>query len=696
MAQKLAKVITNSKDNDYDVLSASLQSSNLPKLPSPTTRFEEASHEIIEISSDIDMKIRKVLNQEQDLTTFNVIKYVNEIFPDEESISKVDSILLKLKNQIFLLDSQLKSLVQEKQTTINQQLVTQIQTDMKNLVAKIADIKSKASDCESTVLEITTDIKSLDQTKTNLSMTIGLLNRIHVTVHGIEYVKGLANRKQYEQMADVLRYLVPSIAPLKEYPNVQQIVSLCDRFNGFQNEVKKSIFSEFESAFHGGTYSKQVELLHSSCIVLELLDSNWKEQLIKWYCDLQLADYYNIFRKNPEVAGLQDVSRRYSWLKRLLKNYDEQHANLFPESWEMGQRFTLQFCRETNHDLSEVMTKSEMENSFDTKSMLQAIQTTLDFESKVMFRFNINPTAEATSPSKAVDVNSSFYRVITSCFDPFLWHYVDMEDQVLKSKFEGYNKSLGEIEDGIFSSSVELFLFYRQTFANCAKLSTGKPFLDLCKMYQKWLDIYKDVLLGKLFKDERRPLSPEDITLVCGIINTSDYCNGTSEQLENKLGETIDEKMKTLVSFSAEMEGFLTTTATAIQSLVKGIENTLEPAFNLMSKKSWSSLATVGDQSEHITMIAGILQTNIPLVRKQIASQKFFRTFCDKFVESFLTKFLNNIYNRCKPMSEVGAEQMLLDTHSLNNILVAMTMLGVEEKTQPPPSFMKILARCVS
>ena len=68
----------------------------------------------------------------------------------------------------------------------------------------------------------------------------------------------------------------------------------------------------------------------------------------------------------------------------------------------------------------------------------------------------------------------------------------------MSEKFDGFRRNLGEIEDGVFTSSFDLFLFYRQTFANCAKLSTGKHFLDLCKMYQKWLDKYKDLLMTKL------------------------------------------------------------------------------------------------------------------------------------------------------------------------------------------------------
>ncbi len=139
-------------------------------------------------------------------------------------------------------------------------------------------------------------------------------------------------------------------------------------------------------------------------------------------------------------------------------------------------------------------------------------------------------------------------------------------------------------------------------------------------------------------------------------------------------------------------------TGAALLSLVKAVENVLDGALIAMTKKNWAMIPTVGDQSEHISLIGSSLTNIIPVIRKQlvITSPKYFKSFCDKFVESFLAKFLNTISTRCKPMSEVGAEQMLLDTHSLNHILVAMTTFGVDEKTQAPASFTKMLSKGIS
>jgi hypothetical protein len=41
--------------------------------------------------------------------------------------------------------------------------------------------------------------------------------------------------------------------------------------------------------------------------------------------------------------------------------------------------------------------------------------------------------------------------------------------------------------------------------------------------------------------------------------------------------------------------------------------------------------------------------------------------------------FMKSIYT-CKPISEIGAEQMLLDSHSLKKILLDLPNMGAEEK----------------
>lgn len=111
----------------------------------------------------------------------------------------------------------------------------------------------------------------------------------------------MANRKQYGNVADVLRIIVRVYAPLKDYKDNEQLLFLCEKMMLFENEIKKSIFTEFEGAFNGGTIALQADTLNEACYVLESLEMDAKNQLIRWYVEMQLTDYRNLFRKNPEV-----------------------------------------------------------------------------------------------------------------------------------------------------------------------------------------------------------------------------------------------------------------------------------------------------------------------------------------------------------------------------------------------------------
>lgn len=62
------------------------------------------------------------------------------------------------------------------------------------------------------------------------------------------------------------------------------------------------------------------------------------------------------------------------------------------------------------------------------------------------------------------------------------------------------SSNVADDDTGVFTSSADLFLFYRQTLVNLARLTNGRPFLDLGKLFGKWLMIYSDILQTKIPK----------------------------------------------------------------------------------------------------------------------------------------------------------------------------------------------------
>jgi hypothetical protein len=231
-------------------------------------------------------------------------------------------------------------------------------------------------------------------------------------------------------------------------------------------------------------------------------------------------------------------------------------------------------------------------------------------------------------------IKNKFYKIMSSCFEPYLRQYIDLQDKTLAGMFDGYKaKPIRDEEDVIIASSTDLFYYYRQTMGSFAQYSTKNAFADLSKLFSKWLKIYADFLNSKVPKENPKGASEDDIKVICMILNTADYCSITTNQLEEKMSECIDESLKSKISFTTESDGFLSISGSVLQALIKSVESQLEPFFTIMIRKPWGQIDSVGDQSEYVTNIAVTLSGTAQRIRKHLNSVKFYKTFCDKFAE---------------------------------------------------------------
>ncbi|KAI8814119.1 Vps53-like protein [Cladochytrium replicatum] len=656
-----------------------------------------------------------ILDSPLDSNDFNPVQLINAAFPNEQSLASIDLVLSKLRAQVTAMDRELRTLLAS-QTDAGAQSAAELQHAQQSIMAlyeRIRKIKESAEQSERMVLEITQDIKSLDHSKKNLSVTLTVLKRLQMLLVSSEQLKQNAARKQYLECSELVQIARHLLIFFKPYRSVHRIASLYDYVVNLQVEIRRQIFRDFEGAFVGGGLKNAVQKLRESCTVIEVMEPEHKKQLTDWYCDSQLKDYRSIFRNNPEVAGLDNITRRHAWLKRLLKLYDEEHAQVFPPEWNVGELLCEKFCQDTRKDLVEVLAKTD--NNMDVKVMLQALQSTLDFEGKLSQRFN-GPATSATQASfletddgGAVSSStesvapqvpgSKFQRIMSEAFEPYLRHHINAEDKTIQDMVDGYRSKpiVPADEESVLQSSTDLFMFYRQSMLFFSKMSVGKPFWDLSRMFGKWLRAYADVLTAKFPKEDKKSFTDDDFVITCLVINTADYCYSTTSQLEEKLQERIDPAFKTMVNFSNESDTFLSVAANGVRVLVRGVENGLDPSLNLMTRKQWGGIQSVGDQSDYINQIATSLRGMVGTIKSSIpaSNSKYFKNFCDKFAESFLARFHGSIF-KCRPISEVGAEQMLLDTHALKTILTQMINVNSEESVAPPQTYIKILTKGVS
>ncbi|KAG0369845.1 Vacuolar protein sorting-associated protein 53 [Gamsiella multidivaricata] len=670
--------------------------SPMPNSAGPAATQESvyvATTDAIQLAPELNFSITHILRSKDplDAQEFSSVEYINKIFPNEHSLAAVDQVLARLQAKATQVQEELRELTRA-QTDGGQKGQEEVEAAKKGiemLFFKIKEIKEKATQSEQMVQEITQDIKSLDYAKRHLTTSITTLKRLQMLVTAVDQLKAMAQRKQYRETAQLLEAVLQLIQYFRTFQNVRQIAELTESVAKLQVELEHDIVKDFEHGFtQDGILVGNAGQLASACLVIDILGEDVRRSLVEWYCKLQLRAYRSVFKPNEEVSALDNTSRRYAWLKRLLKIHDEEHAHIFPPAWDVSRVLCMQFCGITRADLADILAKTA--STVEVPLLLQVLQLTLEFETQLENRFLCRDVDYALNEETD---GAGFAESISPCFEPYLSLYIEAEDKALEEKIAGFKLQEPVPEDDlsitVLASSTDIFLFYKSALTNCAKMSRKKPFLDLCTVFGKWLRVYaNDVLMGKLPKQgDKRPINRDFLRSICIILNTADYSLTTTSQLEERLWANIDPEFVDQVSMESERQAFLHIISACTKALVRAVENHYEPALHSMSKLPWATVENVGDQSEYVSMIQGTLVTCVGATQDLITNKRYFRTFCDKLIE-----FAINL-TRCKPISEIGAEQMLLDTQAVKSSLLEVPNLGLESSVPIPTSFVKFVSR---
>ncbi|XP_065335075.1 vacuolar protein sorting-associated protein 53 homolog [Cloeon dipterum] len=724
---------------------------------------------LINFPPEVQRAIEQVLPCEDPLakSDFDAVAYINTLFPTEQSLANLDEVVARMEQKILSIDEDIRTVVrnQSRVGKDGKAALADAQKVIEHLFLQVRDIKMKAEQSEAAVQQITRDIKQLDCAKRNLTSAITALNHLHMLAQGVESLKALIEKRKYGEIVMPLQGVQQVMEHFKDFTDIPQIRDMSVEVQSIHVRLEKQIVSDFHEAFEGPnakhfTPSRQ---LAEACLVVSVLDPRVKEGLLSWLSDLQLAEYKHLFHENQDSAWLDNIERRYSWLKKHLMEFEDKFGPMFPPSWEISERISVRFCEVTRTQLSNVMSRRRHE--IDVKLLLFAIQRTNSFENLLAKRFvgmtiqkstnpfeeeeprGLNPFEEDEAVGGALEPiktkpPASFSGLIGQCFIPYLNIYIESIDRNLADLMDQFVQELkntappviteGGAACAILPSCADLFVFYKKCLVQCAQLSTEQPMVDLAKLFQKYLREYAIRILqnglpklcttssslssmtnltrdlrdlssaagliqnfSMLLKegDQVTRYTKEEQAKVCSILTTAEYCLETTQQLEEKLKEKVAPQLVIQIKFSSEQDIFHNVISNCIQLLVQDLEIACEPALSAMSKIQWNSIESVGDQSGYVTAITGHLKMTIPIIRDNLASsRKYFTQFCIKFISSFIPKLIQNIC-KCRPLSTVGAEQLLLDTHMFKTVLLDLPSLGSAVSRKPPTAFTKIVVK---
>ncbi|KAK9837632.1 hypothetical protein WJX74_001749 [Apatococcus lobatus] len=307
---------------------------------------------------------------------------------------------------------------------------------------------------------------------------------------------------------------------------------------------------------------------------------------------------------------------------------------------------------------------------------------------------------------------TAFPGSVSSVFTPHLHVYVDAEEAGLRERLEVLvrEETWTAWEDAqqtnVLRSSSELFAEIKKSLQRCSKfVSKGPALFQLCTAFQRLLHAYAGKLVGRLPKtnmglttgtaaagstDWQVKLVDEDVPVVCTIIATAEYCGEVVGALGRSIAKMLDPPFGQQVDVAGEEDEFQAVITSALNVLLLGLETRLEASLSQMARISWSSLDSVGDQSDFVNTFSKTLSELGPKIGAAL-NENHFRFFCDKLANSLAPRFFEAIF-RCRKIGEAGSQQLLLDTQAIKGLLLEFPTAG-RPNSAAAPSFATFVGR---
>ncbi|KAG5926614.1 hypothetical protein E4U42_003124 [Claviceps africana] len=634
-----------------------------------------------------------------DAANYDPMEHLNMLFAHPSAVSSINQVSQTLRTHYSILSSEVNSLELEQAYKPDSSLerMQSAQSELAQLFRKIETVRSRAMETEQNITSMTAEIKRLDGTKRNLTLSMTALKRLQMLTTAYEQLRGLAKTRQYRECAGLLQAVIQLMKHFNSYRSIEQIATLSREVSDLQRELLEQVCEDFEMAFAKSEMATKKNTLVEACLVMDALGDTAKSRIITWYINTKLREYRQVFRGNDEAGSLDNIGRRYAWFKRMMKTHEDDHAGIFPAHWHVGELLATAFCDGTRDDFKGILERSMRRgdgNKLDVNLLLNCLQETLDFEQSIEKKFSNEPRESIDTLSSVEEKTHNFNGRISVAFEPYLSLWVESHDKQLAAMIPKYRNQPLVAEDEEFSlqavipSAIELFHFYKVTLSQCAKLSTSDRLLDLSKVLSKYLDEYAQQVLLHILQSGG-PQSPS-IQQVVLVLNTADFWHTNTNQLEESIKKRIDAELTAKVDLSSQSDAFLGVASAAVLALVHIVELDCEATWREMRNTNWSTMDSAGDQSSYVGELLRHVNTKTAEILAVVTKQQYARAFCDNLVEHLAQAYISSIV-QCRPISEVGAQQMLVDkyalTKSFGNLLSHQNPSSAQQT--PPSSYVR-------
>jgi DNA-binding transcriptional ArsR family regulator len=313
-------------------------------------------------------------------------------FPDESSLvgGKLDSFLLSLRRRVSTLQDSITRDVREhaQGRSMTQRAIESASGSIGELFGKISKIKEKASQSEIMVQEICRDIRALDTAKRHLTNTIRALRNLHMLVSAVGQLDFMVAEKQYKLAAERLRAIEDLFTLFAAYGDVPKIRSLRHSVDQTKALMKDQLTSEFHKILPSPLVAQepQAGLMSDACLVVDVLEPSFKQELFQWFTGLQLDEYSALFGVGKDGGSIDQIDRRYTWLKAWFRGYEQKYSKVFPHAWNVQMVLAKEFCKLTKMQIHKLL-QLHVGKGLDVQVMINALLSTIEFEKSLNGKF---------------------------------------------------------------------------------------------------------------------------------------------------------------------------------------------------------------------------------------------------------------------------------------------------------------------
>lgn len=173
-------------------------------------------------------------------------------FQDPQSLApaSIERTQAAMRLRLGALDSDLDSLMgalrREQASSRLSEASGSIQLAVRQLFDHLDRIRAKAASSESTVREITGEIRTLDTAKKNLVGSITALKRLQMLEAGAARLQTLTDQADFRQAAEALQAAKSLQQSFHSYSNVERVSTVWRQINQSQHQLKTAAMEQYE------------------------------------------------------------------------------------------------------------------------------------------------------------------------------------------------------------------------------------------------------------------------------------------------------------------------------------------------------------------------------------------------------------------------------------------------------------------